>query len=923
MRLRSLLPALFLLATGALASESGFPLITLFRQEQHKGGTQNFDVARDPRGRLYFANLEGILVYDGAWWTRVEIPRPAAFSVTADRQGRVGVTLLDDIGVLSRGPSGALAYRSLTPLLPPELRRGMGQGDTCVSGDGLLFSTERFIARWDGTTLRVLDRTVSPHTRRCFEIAGRTWLASWTGVEHPDGAKTFAGKRIDIILPGIVIVRNEGMFHFDGTPYTTDASVWLRGKGVMDSLVLRDGRIAVATLRHGLLVMKPDGTIDQIIDAAAGLPDVFLFGVEEDDEGSLWLAMDTGIVRVDFGAPVTVFDQRLGLIGSVQALARHHGTLYAGTPHGIFALDSNGGSHVRARRIPSPEGNNPWKLLSSHGDLLAGTYGGVLVLHDDAPARLIDGTSDQIVYEMTPSLRDPSLLWLAMDTGLGTLRREGGGWRYEGVVPKSVPYVHSIVEAPDGSIWYGTNTDGIIHRHPDGTMTRYGGGEASVISAAGRIVLVTREGFFQPGPRGTLVPDPLLGHIRSSEVTLLAAADARGNIWMSTRPPRVVRRQPDGTYEREAHAIGAMDGDGQLFYGDDPDGTMWIGGERGLYRIAPLDAAAARPQPVPAIRRVVDGADRVLFDGAVPGAAPAPPSLPHDFGRVRIEVAPLSYRAKLQYQYRLDPADSAWSPWTDQAFLDYTNLAANEYTFRVRTRGAAGAMSAEARWRFAVRAPWYATRWAAALWVLLGVLLLGAIVWIRTRTLRLRARQLQSQVDEQTVMLRHANAQLERLSLADPLTGVANRRAFDRALGEAWKRAIRHDQPLAIIMLDLDHFKLLNDSRGHTAGDEVLRAVAQTLESAIRGNGDDLVARWGGEEFVILLGAADEASALAVAQRIRLGIETHGVTASLGVAIRGNDADPIALIDRADRALYAAKRSGRNRVELDEQRRSA
>jgi diguanylate cyclase (GGDEF)-like protein len=349
---------------------------------------------------------------------------------------------------------------------------------------------------------------------------------------------------------------------------------------------------------------------------------------------------------------------------------------------------------------------------------------------------------------------------------------------------------------------------------------------------------------------------------------------------------------------------------------------MWIGSERGLYRVDPEGLAAPQRQPAPAIRRVVDGADRVLFDGSVPGAAPAA-SLPHRFGRVRVEVAPLSYRAKMQYQYRLDPVDADWSPWTEQAFLDYTNLAANDYTFRVRTRGAAGAMSTEARWAFTVLAPWYATPWAAALWIVLAALLLAGIVWLRTRTLRLRARRLQSLVDEQTVMLRRANEQLERLSLADPLTGVANRRAFDRAIAEAWKRAVRHDQPLAVIMLDLDHFKLINDSQGHTAGDEYLRNVAHALEGAVRDSGDDVVARWGGEEFAVLLGAADRGAALAVAQRMRASIETLGVTASFGVAIRGDDAEPAALIDRADRALYAAKRAGRNRVHVDEERKSA
>jgi diguanylate cyclase (GGDEF)-like protein len=915
--MRSLLAVVLLLAPVALAAETGYPLIALFRQEQHRGGTQNFDATRDARGRLYFANLEGVLAYDGAWWSRIAVPGSAVFSATADAKGRIAVTSLDQLGYLAPDAKGTLAYHSLLDRVPADLREGIGQGDTCTSADGVLFTNQRFSARWNGNAFSIIERNPDTRARRCFEADGRNYLAAWTGlIDLSTRRKTFEGKRIDIVLPRFVIVRNEGLFHLDETPYDTDASVWLRGKGVMDAKVLQDGRIAIATLRYGLLVMTPDGRIDRIIDAAAGLPDVFLFGVEQDDEGSLWLAMDNCIARVEHAAPVTMFDQRAGLLGIVQTLGRHNGVLYVGTPKGIFAFD-----RVPARRIPFPETNNPWSLLSSHGDLLAGTYGGLIVLHDDAPAQLIEGTADHLIYEMTPSRRDPSLIWLAMEEGLGTLRRAGNGWRFGGVVPKSAPYVSSIIEQPDGTLWYSTSTDGAVRRSPDGASMHYGKGATEILSVAGRMVIVNGNRFFQPGPNGTLVRDPLLGHITTTDAVLYAGADARGNIWLSTRPPRVVRRRADGTYEREGHAIGAMEGDALNFYAD-PDGVMWIGGERGLYRIDPRGVAEPRRQPAPAIRRVVDGNERVLFDGTIARTAPAT-TLPHRFGRVRIEVAPLSYRAKLQYQYRLDPIDSEWSSWTDQAFLDYTNLGANDYTFRFRTRGAGGAISNEARWSFTVLAPWYATRWAFVLWVVLAALLLAAIVWLRTRTLRLRARRLQSLVDEQTVMLRRANDELERLSLADPLTGVANRRAFDRAIAEAWKRAVRHRRGLAVIMLDLDHFKVLNDSQGHTAGDECLRAVAKTMESAVRGNGDDVVARWGGEEFAVLLGDADADAAVAVAQRMRTNIEALGVTASLGVAVRANDADPTALIDRADRALYAAKRAGRNQVQVDEERKSA
>jgi diguanylate cyclase (GGDEF)-like protein len=891
--------AALLLSCSAFAAETGYPLITFFRQEQHKGGAQTFDADRDAHGRMYFANGEGVLIHDGAWWSRVRTPA-TAFEVRAHPNLGVGVSVTDDIGIIAGD-----TYQSLAPKLPAELRANIGQAGVCSTAEGLLFATERFTAVWNGSALRILERNApGGRGQRCSETGGRVYLTGFGGMHEAGGPQRFAGRRVDAVIRPYAIVRNEGLFLFDGTAVDNEASRWLRNKGVMQAIELRDGRIAIATLRFGLLIMTRDGRIEQIIDAAAGLPNVFLYAVEEDAEGSLWLAMDTVIARIDAGTPVSMFDRRVGLDGTIVAMARHDGTLHIASQQGVFVLDADK-VPARARRLPGLENNNPWALLSAHGDLLAGTYGGVFVMRNGGAER-IPGTEDETVFAMVHSRRDPSLVWLAMESGLAKLRRVANGWLYEGRVANSPPHAYSLVESGDGMVWYGTSTEGVIRVDPSGAIARFGSGDAYVIVVAKRMVIVTREGFFQPGPRNAFVRDPLLGHLRGSDTTLIAHADVEGNVWMSTRPPTAVRRKRDGSYETEGHVVAAMSGDGTSFFAD-ADGAMWIGSDRGLYRIAARSLAGPAMQPAPMIRRVTDVKNRALAAGA---------ELPHNFGRVRIEVAPLSYRAATQYQYRLDPIDTEWSPWTEQAFLDYTHLGANDYTFRVRTRGAAGVVSAEARWPFTVKAPWYATRWAAALWIALAALLLAAIVWLRTRTLRKRARVLQELVDEQTQLLLDANERLEQLSLVDPLTGLANRRAFDRAVTEAWKRSVRHALPLSVVMMDIDHFKELNDSRGHAAGDDCLRQVADFLDNAIRGNGDDMVARWGGEEFAILLSSADEAAAVTIAERLRTGIAAYGITASFGVAARMHESDPAQLLRGADNALYKAKRSGRNCVRI-------
>lgn len=182
-----------------------------------------------------------------------------------------------------------------------------------------------------------------------------------------------------------------------------------------------------------------------------------------------------------------------------------------------------------------------------------------------------------------------------------------------------------------------------------------------------------------------------------------------------------------------------------------------------------------------------------------------------------------------------------------------------------------------------------------------------------------------TQALEQTLQeLSSANQRLARLSREDGLTGLYNRQAFNEFLLQAWHQAERYKNPLAVLIMDMDHFKQINDQHGHLAGDTCLRQVAELIKNSLRQS--DICARYGGEEFIALLPNTDVTAAELLAERIRLNVQSHpgawdgqtiALSLSLGVSAitpHSHSMTATELIDRADRALYQAKAAGRNRV---------
>ncbi|WP_281171574.1 ligand-binding sensor domain-containing protein [Desulfovibrio inopinatus] len=278
-----------------------------------------------------------------------------------------------------------------------------------------------------------------------------------------------------------------------------------------------------------------------------------------------------------------------------------------------------------------------------------------------------------------------------------------------------------------------------------------------------------------------------------------------------------------------------------------------------------------------------------------------------------------------QYAYRMDGFDKDWNfVDTSRRFATYTNLDPGTYTFRVK------ASNSDSVWnesgtslKITISPPWW-ERWWFRLLVALFVCgsVYGVFSW-RVRTMKAQRKRLKILVAKKTKELEKKSKKLEELATHDTLTRLYNRTKLDEVFRTELLRSARSNSQFGLILLDIDYFKSVNDNYGHQVGDQILQEFADRLRRNVRQT--DTIGRWGGEEFLILCPdtGVNGIQALAEKLRIAIGHNTFSVvgkkTASFGVTVYEKGDTIESMVAKADAALYRAKSSGRNRVELQTQ----
>jgi diguanylate cyclase (GGDEF)-like protein len=731
--------------------------------------------------------------------------------------------------------------------------------------------------------------------------------------------------------------------------------------GVMSLVEVRPGETWVGTDGQGIL-SKEEGAararrIRHDPSIATSLFSDTVRALYKDQAGLVWVGSERGVGRYDprqhavatlFGVP----GRKRGLADQdvMAVLPMPDGTVFTGLRyHGIDILEPDIGNvvHVAPDSLHPdtalPPSAVPALIALPGGTVLAGTLQGLYRFSEDRThVERLDVPGRQVDREVMSLCYCNGSVWLGGKDGLWqlavgatgpvrVLRREEGGKLTD-------PRVEVLAPAPDGGVWAGTpNGLNLVHAGPDPIEQIYPDRKDPDRLSSGEVIslLTDRQGRLWVGTldggvhimTGRVNGKPVfhrLGKVDglpNDDINGLAL-DRAGQVWMST-DDGLAKVDPSTL---AVQSLGRAEGVAISTYwsnsGASSDrGEIMFGGLGGLTVVNPslMSAPVFRPPLVVTDIRV--GGKPVLASRRDASGAVAPIVLGPDANSLHVEFTLLDYAnaAYDRFEYRLEGFDPDWvENDVTPRIAAYTNLPPGQYVLHLKGRAKnSGSDGLQIALPVVVLPAWYQTPWFRLAALAVVALLVTALVQARTALLRQRQRELERQVAERTAELSLTQAQLRHFAYVDMLTGLPNRRAFTEEFRRLIEEAELSGARLALLLIDMDGFKRVNDTLGHHAGDSLLVAVGGRLRGAVREG--DFVARLGGDEFAVLLMLEDDVIEL-VCQRIIDGfvppvsIEGENLVAgaSIGVAIypdHGSNQERI--YKMADIAMYAAKREGR------------
>lgn len=726
-------------------------------------------------GIIYMANNNGVMVHDGKFWTFVPT-NTLVRSLAIASNGRVYVGCASDFGSLEVDNTGKFYYQSYRKSLNVKQQDFSWVTKVFIIGeytyyvaDENMFRTKR---KSDGLT-EVISMDPKGLLYGAFVANGQIYTyiensglhivdenlkARPAGLNFPDTEIVDA-----VTAPNgqTLIAGSQGLYILTGnnlTPITRPAvtNIW-------NVTALKDGRFALST-SYGILVIDAKGNVLQTIDKNAGLPSTEFYALFGDRHSNLWVGHTKGVSQVYTGLPIISTKN----IGKVHSLRFVDNKVFACTNQGVFYWNGTSFSSVAGISVEA------YEVRIIQNRLLAWTFDGLKDI-TSLSATPVYVTMDQMptITGLSVSTKSSNKVWVSFTDGVAALSFNGASWQTDKLIQNLRGEPGNVFENPDGSLWIGTNVNGVLY-YKEGSPPVYYNAANGFVDGFVDIVAyndkplfrVPQKGYFS-FEGGKFIPVANLNTVSKLVPYFQVASDK--SLWFFTEHGlKITQSNTDATkpfsYLPTSLAYMVKQKPTALAFAND---GVWVAYQDEIYRYG--NGAVAPPQyEFKALVRSLElNSDSLQFNGFFtseekPGLYTAFQSandvktISSDWNSLTFNLGATSFEPGTQFQYLLEGQSSDWSAWTENPILSFPKLDGGSYLLRVRAKNAFGIVSPEYTYSFNVRAPWYQH---PLMYFTYAVGLVGvglAFASYRSRRLAEANRKLEKTVEERTADLKNA-----------------------------------------------------------------------------------------------------------------------------------------------------------------------
>ncbi|GAB4343722.1 MAG: hypothetical protein Kow0037_32030 [Calditrichia bacterium] len=808
---RTLLVFLFTIIIGSgfvyaeVADDSGVPAITNYRSADYDAALENWGIAQDNRGILYFANTKGILEYDGENWRQISLPQKAFVrSLSLGKDGKIYVAAVSDLGVLEPDQQGFLRFHSLKSLLGPQFKYLGEVWDVEAADDGVYFKTRDFLFRISGDSVKTWS---ARGTFRIYQVDGVIYVRNHgvglmklqdDSLQLIPGGERFSGigvydmlahKSKSSTLPNNIVVTtiNRGLFIYNGkeiNPFAEHLTPLLVKNQLYSSALLPDSGYAFATLRGGIVLTDGEGNLQKILDKSNDLLSSVIYYVYTAPRGGIWLAQNNGISKIDWPSPLSKFGDVNDSRGNVYSTRRYQGQIFVGDDLGAQKLERSPRNGMLPHLIPLDLHDPCYRLMTIDNHLLALANSLMYQFNPDFSYRIIEDLNGT---DMVASRYHKNHVYVLSGEQVTEIAETNGNFQFQRVLAAPLIMAGALAEESDSILWVVDKKSQLLRYQYQGyrlarkdslvPIKRYDGilGEvSSLVFCDGELLFLSEKGAFTYHPEdGQFVRKNILSNSGAGGLPIYRMTKFGEKDWVAERGFEQKKeigfliQNNNGAYDwKPLPILNRLDlRYVQEIYPDPEQEVLWIAASDELVRFEYKSAAPAEFYKKPLIRLVTSNEDSVLYGGyktVKSGGYYPGPELAYNQRNLGFSYSapPFPGSEGTRYSSLLENFDKNWSAWSKNTQKHYTNLPYGEFRFLVKARDQYGNESQPVHYAFVIAPPWYHSWWAYSIYGIILVMGIFTADRIMSRRIILRERE-KSRMRELELRARKNEAQAQ------------------------------------------------------------------------------------------------------------------------------------------------------------------